>query len=146
MLGRRRLLAYTLGVAVVVVLVASISSCARSEGERGAGSTDASLPTHSLIQDGEPIPSATLSGTLKMEGDCLLVTSGPQRYVVLWPAGTSFANGVVEFDGQTLGRVDDKIRLGGGEVGRALAEDLATQELPSGCDGVAYWIGVPLSA
>lgn len=84
---------------------------------------------------------------LELVGGCLRVNNGYDNYLLVWPYGFSlYTEGdliqVIDDTGQSVVRVGDKIKVGGGECAGCTNKDIAkfSAELPSDrCSG-PYWI------
>lgn len=84
---------------------------------------------------------------LELVGGCLRVNNGYDNYLLVWPYGFSLNTEgdviqVIDDTGQSVVRVGDKIKVGGGECAGCTSKDIAkfSAELPSDrCSG-PYWI------
>ena len=91
-------------------------------------------------------PSALLSGRLQERSGCL-VAPGRKGSVLLWPDGYTASTGqqgrmqVLDENGTVIGRVGEKVALGGGEVGASF-DTRAFQQTPEAC-GHHYWLVAP---
>jgi hypothetical protein len=103
-------------------------------------------------------PTALMRGTLLLDDGCLFVTSGSERWLLLWPEGyTARRDGeaieIFTEDRGPIARVGQPIRIGGGERrpremgGAAAAErsvtELTGEDIPERC-GDLYWIVSPI--
>jgi len=120
-------------------------------GAQGASAPPGLFPTY---EPGVAVPTGIVEGSLDEQDGCLFVTSGSERWLLLWPDGYSVAgsDGGIEVrdpDDRVIGRTSEPIRLGGGEarpseVGGVAAadtwaEELTGQNAPERC-GHQYWL------
>ena len=132
----------------VMILALLSSTCGAQEANAPPGLF---FPTY---EPGGAVPTGIIEGSLEEKDGCLFVTSGSDRWLLLWPDGYSAmrADGAIEISNENdrvIGRTGGPIRLGGGEarpieVGGvaavdAWAEGLTGENAPEKC-GHQYWL------
>lgn len=107
------------------------------------------LPTYGSMN---AMPAALLEGTLVEEDGCLWIEAGDDRWLVLWPGGTSVANDggqLVVQSGGAQAVVGTRVSAGGGEYGPGnyrFVVELIGEEVPSACQQTGlYWLAGPVS-
>src|SRR5687768_16452681 len=132
------------GTARVAVAVAAMLSSACELFTGGPVTADGIfLPRHRTSAN-EPQMGAALSGVLELEGRCLWVRADTQRYLAIWPPGTTVARQgghAVFTTPRGAAKTGDRIISGGGE--RKDVSDFQGalgRDAPPDCRSELYWI------
>ena len=87
---------------------------------------------------------ALLSGVLELERGCLWIRAGTQRYLAIWPPGTTVAlrdGRAVVTTPRGAATVGDRILVGGGErKDIADVQGALGRDAPADCGSDLYWI------
>lgn len=154
---RRGVAASVLGVVVLTTAVLGFVSLASPQApEPAAGPPPDPGPVIAALEPAEVLPAARVRGTLVLEQGCLLVESrlvsdDTSRYVVMWPAGTTWdaSARTVVVDERNSYRVGGRVDGGGGYyepatdvswiLGAPRAEEIAGCGRTTGADGFALF-------
>lgn len=107
------------------------------------------LPTYGSMN---AMPAGLLEGTLIEDDGCLWIEAGDDRWLVLWPSGTSVANDggqlVVQIGGETAVE-GQRVSAGGGEYGPEnyrFVVELIGEEVPTACRQAGrYFLAGPVT-
>lgn len=107
------------------------------------------LPTYGSMNG---MPTALLEGTLIEEDGCLWIEAADDRWLVLWPSGTSVITDggqLVVQSGAEPAVVGTRVSAGGGEYGPGnyrFVVELIGEEVPSACQQAGhYWLAGPVT-
>jgi hypothetical protein len=93
---------------------------------------------------GKTSNAVALGGELIDADGCLVVDTGDESIVPLWPEGFTLGNGgteatLVDGDGRIIATIGDEVSLGGGPLDRNGAEDVVVIPIPAECAGDRFF-------
>jgi hypothetical protein len=152
---RRKHVRSVRGLLLVLLAFVLLALMSAACGERPpVASASIFFPT---VPIGDAYPAGEIDGTFQERSGCLFVEATGDRWLLLWPEGTSarIVDGAIEVldeDGEVVAREGGPVRFGGGEgrprevggvaAAEAWASELTGQDIPERC-GDLYWLVSP---
>jgi hypothetical protein len=109
---------------------------------RSAQDSAFAFPT---VPRSEDYPAGDIQGSLVIEDSCLVLDTGRERYLLLWPEGYEYAADSMEVigDGGVVASLEDPVTLGGGERSLGAALSSVQGDIPRRCQVGRYWLVSP---